>query len=164
MIAVNCRICKKKFGAKPSWIKKGHGIYCSAACQYVGMKKGKTIKCYTCGKESYKQKKALTKSKSGKFFCGKSCQTKWRNTVFIGSKHGNWVHGRNAYRNILGRSKIMAVCTLCETTDKRVLAVHHIDRDRTNNKLKNLAYLCHNCHFLVHHDIRERQKFMDKRG
>jgi predicted HNH restriction endonuclease len=38
--------------------------------------------------------------------------------------------------------------------------VHHIDKDRTNNTLKNLAWLCHNCHYLVHHDKLEMQRFL----
>lgn len=53
------------------------------------------------------------------------------------------------------------MCTLCKTEDKRVLATHHIDRNRLNNSVNNLAWLCHNCHFLVHHDNVETQRFAD---
>lgn len=164
MPIVICKKCKNEFKAKPSWIKYGHGIYCSTHCQYEGRKNGKVIKCFICDKESYKQKKALDKSKSGKFFCSKSCQTKWRNQEFVGIKHANWKNGLSAYRSVLTRNKIIPVCVLCGGKDKRVLAVHHIDKDRKNNNVANLAWLCHNCHFLVHHDITERQKFISKRG
>lgn len=55
------------------------------------------------------------------------------------------------YRSILTHSKVLAVCKLCKNKDKRVLAVHHLDRQRSNNKVENLLWLCHNCHHLVHH-------------
>lgn len=138
----------------------GHGMYCSSVCQYQSARKGKVVACNICGKETYKQLKALGKSKSGQFFCGKSCQTKWRNSLFIQEKHPNWKEGRFAYRSVLTRNKVPPVCTLCKTADKRVLAVHHIDENRKNNVIENLAWLCHNCHHLVHHDPKEREKFM----
>jgi predicted HNH restriction endonuclease len=43
------------------------------------------------------------------------------------------------------------VCVLCKVSDKRILAVHHKDNNRKNNKVENLVWLCHNCHILVHH-------------
>lgn len=137
----------------------GQGIYCSAMCQYQGRKNGKTLLCDTCGKETYKQLKQLKKSKSGKFFCSKSCQTIWRNQEYVGDKHQNWKTGLFAYRSVLSRHKIKKFCNLCETKDLRVLAVHHIDKNRKNNDLSNLAWLCHSCHFLVHHYKEETLKF-----
>lgn len=145
-----CKICGVDFRTKPYFVKNGGGIYCSTSCHYEGIKKGKVVECSICGAKSYKSLKALNGSKSGKYFCGKSCQTKWRNEQFVGEKHANWIHGRSAYRSVLTRNNIAKVCGLCETTDERVLAVHHRDRDRKNNELNNLVWLCHNCHFLVH--------------
>lgn len=125
------------------------------------MKKGKLVNCFICGKVVYKPLKALKHSKSKKYFCGKSCQTRWRNSEFIGSKHANWKGGEYAYRSVLDRHKVPLVCKLCGTKDARVLATHHVDKNRKNNKLENLAHLCHNCHFLVHRYDIERQKFME---
>ncbi len=150
MVFVNCKFCTKEFQAKPSWLRKGHGKFCSATCQYASARKGKVIQCSVCGIDAYKKPKALERSKSGKFFCGKSCQTKWRNGEFIQEKHPNWKGGRNAYRSVMSRSKVMKQCLLCLTKDERVLAVHHIDKDRKNNNIENLVWLCHNCHHLVH--------------
>jgi len=157
---VKCKVCDKDFSAKPFWIKKGYGVYCSPGCQHEGRKNGKVVKCFTCKKEIYKQKKALDRSKSGKFFCGRSCQTKWRNSEFSGVKHKNWKDGLYSYRSVLVRHKVPKICNLCKTKDSRVLAVHHIDKNRKNNKVNNLAWLCHNCHFLVHHYDEENEKFM----
>jgi len=157
---VKCQLCSKEFYGKPSHIKIGYAKYCSSACQYQARKKGAIVPCDICGKETYKQLKQLTKSKSGKFFCSKSCQTVWRNQEFIGAKHANWKMGLFAYRSVLSRHKIPKFCILCKTKDQRVLAVHHIDKNRKNNNISNLSWLCHNCHFLVHHNKEESLKFV----
>lgn len=94
----------------------------------------------------------LVRSKSKKFFCSKTCQTIWRNKiVFIGENHANWKFGESAYRRILAADGKDRICKLCATDDKRILIVHHQDKNRRNNKIENLAWLCHNCHYLVHH-------------
>jgi len=160
MPIVKCKLCFKKFYGKPYFLKIGQAKYCSSVCQYKARKKGKNISCYICGKKTYKQLKQISKSKSGKFFCSKSCQAVWRNQEFVGDKHRNWKNGLSAYRSILSRNKIKKLCFLCKTKDVRVLAVHHIDKNRKNNQLSNLAWLCHNCHFLVHHHKTESLKFI----
>lgn len=161
MPIVNCKICKKQFYGKPFFLKQGHAKYCSPACMRIGSRTGKVVLCDFCGKEVYKTVKALRVSKSKKYFCSKSCQTKWRNSVFVGPKHANWKEGLHAYRSVMFRNQILKVCRLCKTVDERILAVHHIDHNRKNNKVTNLAWLCHNCHFLVHHDMSEKKKFME---
>ncbi len=145
-----CEVCGDAFKTKPFFVKNGGGKYCSKECHYKGLKTGKLVRCFLCDKEVYKSQKALHASKSKKYFCGKSCQTKWRNSVFIGEKHANWKTGKHSYRSVLTRNKIPKICSLCKTEDERILAAHHIDKNRLNNKLNNLAWLCHNCHFLVH--------------
>ncbi|MBI4600028.1 HNH endonuclease [Candidatus Uhrbacteria bacterium] len=94
------------------------------------------------------------------FFCNKSCQTKWRNQVYSGPRHHLWIDGGSMYREIMRRSDAKQICRLCKTKDTRILIVHHIDKNRKNNNIANLAWLCHNCHFLVHHHEDERKKFM----
>ena len=160
MVQVLCGQCSNEFYAKPSWIKNGGGKYCSRACSHESNRKGKVIKCDVCGKDSYKQLKALRGSKSGKFFCGKSCQTIWRNKEFVEEKHSNWKGGKHAYRRMMRQSGAEQICGLCKTTDTRVLAVHHLDGNRKHNIVDNLAWLCNNCHHLVHHYPDENKKFM----
>lgn len=159
---VLCVICKKEFYAKPNWIEKGWGKYCSKQCQFEGQKNGEFKHCFICKKEVYRSREQLKSSRSRKYFCGKSCQTIWRNAiVYAGTDHPNWRGGERVYKEIMMRSGLPRTCGRCYTKDIRVLAVHHIDSDRKNNKVDNLAWLCHNCHHLIHHDIAERQKFME---
>lgn len=159
MVKVVCKICGESFETKPYFIKKGQGVYCSNTCHYQD-KKGKKVNCFVCGKEIYREISKILKSKSGKFFCNKSCQTKWRNKEFSGEKSLMWKGGESTYRKVMMKSLVVKRCLLCGERDKRVLVVHHIDQNRKNYKVENLVWLCHNCHYLVHHDRVEMQKFM----
>ena len=162
MPIMKCKNCNKDFYSKPFLVRNGGGKYCSLKCKYKGTRKGKEVSCHTCGQAVYKPLGRLKRSKSKYYFCTKSCQTIWRNTEFIGPKHANWRHGGSAYRSVLDRNKISKSCTLCGSEDARILAVHHVDRNKLNNRINNLAWLCHNCHHLVHHDSVEGQRFLVK--
>ena len=151
MPQISCKNCESKFYAKPHWIKRGWGKYCSRECHQKVQRKGKDVNCFMCGEGIYRSPKQLKASKSKKYFCGKSCQTTWRNSlVFIGRKHPQWKDGESSYRNTMIRRGLPGVCKLCSAKDIRILVVHHIDENRKNNKVDNLMWLCRNCHFLVH--------------
>jgi hypothetical protein len=145
-----CKICDTEFYVKPSHIKLGYGKYCSAACHHQGLRKGKLVHCHICEKEAWKQPKALKNSKSGKFFCSKSCQTKWRNKEYKGTKHANWQGGEYTYYKVMKENNVPPVCKDCGIKNRRVLVIHHKDSNRKNNQLENLIWLCRNCHYLVH--------------
>lgn len=145
-----CKLCGKKFLIKRSHVLYGFGIYCSAKCQHEAARTGKWLHCEGCGKDIYRTPKYLNASMSKKYFCNKSCQTIWRNKEFSGMRHAHWKHGRGSYRNIMKRAGRDVVCEFCGSKDERVIIVHHKDKNRTNNKLDNLAWLCRNCHYIVH--------------
>ena len=147
-----CKVCGKKFYTKPCFLKRGWGKYCSLKCLYEGQRKGKFVDCDICGKKIWRKPLQLKRSKSGKFFCSKTCQTLWRNREFSGSRHANWKGGEYIRRKkFLIKNKIKKpICKLCGCEDVRVLAVHHFDKNRKNNDIENLIWLCHNCHHLVH--------------
>ena len=157
---VACKICGQEFYVKKSHLLVGWGKYCSRSCHHKGMQLREKHYCFICSKEIYKTPTQLKRSKSLKFFCGKSCQTKWRNTQYVGPMHLNWKDGRAAYRSVMTRNNIAPICFHCNSKDKRVLAVHHINENHLNNNVKNLAWVCHNCHYLVHNDKVEKQKFL----
>ncbi len=160
MPKVNCKICGTIFYAKPRHLKRGWGKYCSQKCQYQGQRTGFFISCSVCTKRIWKTPKDVRHSKSGKFFCTKSCQTVWRNQNYIESEHPTWKDGINAYRNILIRSKALRECVKCKISDVRILVVHHLDKNRHNNTISNLVWLCPNCHALIHNDRLEMHNFM----
>jgi len=146
-----CKICGQIFYAKPCWIKKGNGKYCSRKCSYEAQLKGKLAVCEVCGKEIWRKPHEFRNSKSGKFFCNKSCQAIWRNQTYVGPRHPFWKGGNfQEYRKILIKSSAKMECKHCGCKDIRVLVAHHLDGRRINNSLQNLIWLCFNCHFLVH--------------
>lgn len=148
---VKCKVCEKSFYLKPSHQKKGYGKYCSKSCNNIGQRTGKWVNCAECGKAIWRTPKQLRHSISRNFFCTKSCQTHWRNRYFSGSKSLKWKNGIHAYRDIMLRGSALKKCRMCGQTDLRVLIVHHVDQNRTNNSKNNLEWLCYNCHALVHH-------------
>ena len=151
MPLIKCSSCGKKIYRKPSHIPESGNNYCSSNCQHKARRLGKLVKCHICSKETYKQRQYLQKSKSGYFFCSKKCSIKWQNTYFTGTKHPNWTTGQFSYRSILLSKQIPIKCFLCGLEDKEIMVVHHIDKNRKNNKPENLKWLCPNCHYLVHH-------------
>lgn len=160
MVQVLCGFCGKEFYSKPSWIKYGGGKYCSPACSHAKQKHGKNFFCAICTKEVYRSVNDQAKSKSGKFFFSKNCQTVWRNQTYVGENHANWKTGISVYRSILKRDGQNQICGKCKTNDTRILAVHHKDKNRNNNLATNLTWLCHNCHYLVHHHAEESIGFL----
>ncbi len=74
-----CRICGKEFYVKAYFVKHGWGQYCSRECQHKAYLKGKFVYCEICGKKVWRTPMEIVHSKSGKFFCGKSCQCAWKN-------------------------------------------------------------------------------------
>ena len=158
MEQIGCDFCGTKFYRKRSQILYSKNHYCSDECRYSFSKKGKMVNCSRCNKEIYKSPKDLSRSKSKKYFCSQHCANTWIGKIFSREKHPNWKGGKHSYKEAMLRLSQSPKCVFCKDEDKRILAVHHIDKDRNNNNLKNLMWLCHNCHFLIHHYSREQNK------
>lgn len=158
---VVCKKCETVFYTKPNRIMRGWGLYCSNTCKHASLKTGSEMPCSNCTRTIYKTLTDQKRSQSNQFFCGKSCQAKWRNHhIATGKDHPNWKNGISSYRDLMKRQDVAKICTKCFTNDSRILAVHHKDKNRNNNDLENLTWLCHNCHFLVHHFKNESIGFL----
>lgn len=157
---LNCKICTDRFYAKPRHIRIGWGKYCSNKCKFKAQKSGRVVKCANCGRNVYRTTIEIFKSKSGLFFCNKSCHAIWANkNTRTGKNNPNWVSGISAYRKILIKDSMELKCKECGFSDHRVLVVHHKDGDRNNNELSNLILLCRNCHYLKHESRGNRGGF-----
>ena len=150
MPQVNCKLCRKEFYAKPSWIKEGNGKYCSRDCGYKSHVTGAYFNCEICKKKVWRIPSKIRHSKSGTVFCNKSCQTLWRNKFYSGPLHPKWNGGTDIYRKILIKTGRPIVCEACGYDNEKVILAHHIDKNRKNNVVENLKWLCRNCHYLVH--------------
>lgn len=148
---LKCEKCEKEFYTKPSYLNKGWGRFCSNKCSFETRKRGRVVKCEVCSKEVYKTQTQLNWSKSKKHFCSKSCFAVWKNThMFLGEKSARWINGIASYRKIMLRNKVSIRCSDCGIENIKVLVTHHIDGNRENNDVKNLTWLCRNCHYLIH--------------
>lgn len=157
-----CDICGKEFLRKKSQLKLSLKHYCSRQCSEQGRKKGKEIKCFVCKKIVYKSLKDLDRSKSKNYFCGRTCCNIWLGKQQRAENSPNWAGGKSSYKEIFKRTDVKKECVLCGRHDTRILCVHHIDKNRKNNKIQNLVWLCRNCHFLIHNYKKEMYKFLEK--
>ncbi len=101
MTIVKCEQCAKDFYTRPAHIRAGWGRFCSMKCKSLVAQKRITVSCAVCQKSLVKKASVIAKSKSGKFFCDKSCQAVWRNKEFAGEKHTQWQGGFSRYRKML---------------------------------------------------------------
>lgn len=170
-----CKVCDNHFYRK--YPRGGQRkIYCSKKCRYSDMKQYEK-QCKTCGKIF----KAILLQKNKKYcslaciqrypcqlcgkiitgrktfqsgdkkFCGRSCSAFVNRT--LASKLQYMPNG--FARSIQDHGKI--ICNRCGIDDIQLLVVHHIDRDRKNNKTENLETLCANCHHKIHWGEGERR-------
>ena len=51
--------------------------------------------------------------------------------------------------------KEIGKCEECGFSDKRILTLHHVDRDRSNNVRENVKLLCWNCHATDHFEAKD---------
>lgn len=149
-VDVSCSYCGKsykrtlqKFNSRN---KLGGKMYCSQECQSKGQCSGGYVPCAYCGKVVYKTISKLMSSKSRDTFCSRSCSASAHNKLRFGESHPNFTTGAGSYRTRalkVGYNK----CSTCGwNEDPRILEVHHIDENRSNNLIENLIILCPNCH------------------
>ena len=142
-----CLNCNKEFLVLEKEIRRGNGKFCSRKCS--GENRSKTYVrprpncvCAQCSTKFYRNNSKQKNSKSGLFFCERSCKDKAQRLDGIAdiqpSHYGN---GHSHYRKIAFRSKDKC-CEGCGYNNYPILVVHHNDRDRTNNNITNLKILC----------------------
>lgn len=149
---LECRVCSNRLYIRPNKQKIGWGKYCSKNCQNLSQIKSKEFACKECGKSVFRRPAEITKSKTGHFFCNRSCSMSWKNRELkSGANHYLWAGGKATYRERFLRKSDKIRCNRCGINDVRVLDAHHKDSDRNNNVVENLEWLCKNCHYLEHH-------------
>ena len=162
MESVFCDYCNREFKRKKSQLKLAVKHYCSMNCARQGSRKGKVVECFECKKLVYKSLKALKTSISQNYFCSRSCSNIWIGKQQRVENNPNWSGGASSYKNIFSRTNTKKMCILCKKYNSRILCVHHVDRNRKNNSINNLVWLCMNCHFLVHNYKKETYELFEK--
>lgn len=144
---VQCCVCKKEYDIElkryNAKIKEGSSFYCSKNC--LSHKNSVLCKCANCGKEVWRTKSQLARSKTGNVYCSRSCATSKNNSLFRSGENNSNYKGTN-YRQKAFNYYEHKCCVCGYNEDIRILEVHHIDENHSNNDIANLCLLCPNCH------------------
>lgn len=105
--------------------------------QYGELKEHTKV-CKCCGKDFIFEGRIKTKAYERKLYCSRSCAN---------NRQEWWDKNATNYRTIAFQDwkKECAICGF-----DKIVAVHHIDEDHSNNNRENLIPLCPNHHEMVH--------------
>lgn len=124
--------------------------YCSRRCKSNAWMNGVKKKCKQCGNVFYRRPSELKKSSCE--YCSRKCYEEYR---FSRIK-------KTTYIKIIGthEHRIVAENALGRKLKKQEI-VHHIDGDKHNNKIKNLAILPNRkYHNRVHHGLEPIEPYL----
>ncbi len=139
-----CESCKKEFYLYPCYLRRKNGSkarFCSMKCYD---KRGEKNPFYGKKHSEDSLRKMLNHPNRQIFKTGKDNP----NFVRFGEEYGFKGSRMHWWKRKL--LKDIGKCEKCKLSDKRLLNLHHKDRNRSNNTEKNLELLCWNCHALHH--------------
>lgn len=160
MKQVQCVVCGKEYEITlqryNQKIKENTAFYCSSECR---SHKGSFLcKCANCGKEIWKTKSQIERSKSGNVFCSSSCSTSFNNHFKTGENHPRYTGNNYRKKAFDVYEHKCAVCGWSE--DEDILEVHHKNDRHEDNDIENLVILCPTCHkYLTLHKKKLTQDF-----
>lgn len=135
-----CAYCSKAIYRRPVEIGR-RSVYCSAACFGKSCRKEKP--CPACGRTILASEKRRS--------CSRACANRLRTGI---------KYGTGARKDIVSTVRYLKArlielrgpaCERCGYCRVQILVVHHVDRDRKNNKMENLELICPNCHAEEHY-------------
>jgi hypothetical protein len=138
-----CENCTTSFDAKPAEVNRGGGRFCSISCSSSRTRqrtqdRTPNTPCAYCG-STFWRKQSRPASKSGLYYCCREHKDL--------AKRGT---GRSGHRTIAFHH-YAHICARCGyEKEPRILEVHHLDHDHSNNDVTNLQIVCPTCHALAH--------------
>lgn len=129
------------------WTTKAQNVmtrkYYCPHCGRPNRKQRIVLPCSYCGKEIERTPSEINSSKTGLFYCDRTCGNLHKNKIREAS--GEWEDSKNYRKKAYDfYGHFCSICLWDE--DDRILEVHHIDENRENNNLENLRILCPTCH------------------
>ena len=139
------------FNALQAEINRGNAKFCSLRCAGKSPHQNKpaptaNLECSMCRESFYRPPSKIRGKKS---FCSKSCKTEyqWSDNPPI----NNYKNGSRSYR-ARAKKYLDEKCGRCGYDEyPAILQVHHIDRNRMNNHISNLEFVCPTCHEVDHY-------------
>ena len=157
----NCKHCKQPFNFERRTEKANHTRHCSAnpnkAASYINVQRSFAayldrtlgevkpfhVTCAFCSKSVTVKERELQFPSKEKYYCSASCRN---------NRQEWWNNNLKGYRTIAFRHHPKQ-CIICGFD--KVVAVHHIDEDRSNNSPSNLIPLCPNHHEMYHSEWKD---------
>lgn len=132
-ISLTCECCGNDFQRLPCQVTRGRGRFCSRDCSNKAMRRGTEKTCGWCGEAFYKQK---AEHDSSAHFCSTAHYNEWRdaNRGDTYRRQGQDHVHRLVASEALGRPL---------RPDE---VVHHMDENKLNNDVNNLAVFPHQSH------------------
>lgn len=148
-IKLNCLQCGSEHYKLECQLKNGRGKFCTKECANKSRQNGESIKCAFCNSEFYRrfgeQKDAINQ------FCSKEC---YFNDRILKAKKSTYLKFGGVHRHILIAEKALG------RKLKKGEIVHHIDEDKHNNLIENLAILpSQKFHAQVHFGKKKFEEF-----
>lgn len=129
-IKLKCIQCGRSHSKLACQLKRGRGKFCSRECANKNRQNGLTVNCSFCGVDFYRrfgeQKRAVNQ------FCSKEC---YSNNRILNSKKTTYPKTGSKHTHIIVAEKALNR-SLIEGE-----VIHHIDHNRKNNSIENLAVL-----------------------
>jgi hypothetical protein len=137
-----CSRCGKSIYRRPSELQKTGGVsYCGAICYGIACRK--EVECVVCKK---KMLAGLNKKT-----CSRSCSNVNRIGIeYLRNRPRDKVSTIVALKTRLLKMR-GGKCERCEYSKIEILHVHHKNRNRLDNSMKNLEPICPNCHYEEHY-------------
>jgi hypothetical protein len=148
-IELSCDSCSGTFLKRKDWVVEKN--YCSRACTGKSQQKKEELVCTLCNDKFSRVPSRKKNSKSGLLFCSRKCKDiAQRIDSGYDDIHPEHYGSTNRYRDIAYRV-FPRKCMACSFFDEypELMQVHHIDSDRNNNDISNLAVLCPTHHWAI---------------
>ncbi len=143
-----CAYCNQDFLVRKVWADTAK--YCSRKCMGLAQRKKIKLTCAYCGHSFERPESKLSNSRSGLYFCCREHKDLAQRINGIKQIQPFHYGGGADYRNLAFRY-LPNKCNRCGyNANPKILQVHHIDHDRSNNNIGNLEILCPNCHCEEH--------------
>ena len=158
-VLVKCQDCGKSFYTYPKKIANNRGKFCSKKCFNKSKITSVQVSCGYCNKTITRIQSDISKNKLS--YCSKACYGLSR----IGKKHPNskrqyisggysWIycpdHPRATKMGYISEHSL-----IYEKFLKRYLTseevIHHINRNKTDNRFENLSYFANNALHIKYH-------------
>lgn len=142
-----CVNCGKEFKVKSSDYRLTHGgvKYCSKKCVGEALRTGSVVQCKQCGKEFYSTRNE---------FCSPKCASDYKSehsTHKTYTENGYIIEHKRGY-NKKGNAKQHRL-VIEEHLGRRLFpdeVVHHINGDKTDNRIENLVVMSRKEHSKLH--------------